>query len=278
MSDHEHDSESSGHGGGGGHGGGSHGGGHGGGAHEEHEGAPEWLISFADNVTLMMGFFVILLAITMGKLAAASGSSGAGSPGGAPSDQMMDAAIAIRAAFNNPVNLHSLNPRDAELVQYMLRQRGEGTQIEDGPPGTAQKLQSIRPSDYHRVCTAVPFDSGGLELNEAGRTRIREAVGHLRGLNFVIDVRGHVSAKDASRTPDRGMRICFDRAMAVAQALVADGIEWRRIRIISTADNERLAARAYGDAAQQANDRVDVVLTDEVAPDYTPRTAEQPGP
>lgn len=53
---------------GGSHGGGGHGGGapHGGGAHEEHEGAPEWLISFADNVALMMGFFVILLAMNMG--------------------------------------------------------------------------------------------------------------------------------------------------------------------------------------------------------------------
>lgn len=44
---HEEGHGKKGHGGHGGHG---HGGGH-----EEHAGAPEWLISFADNVALLMG-------------------------------------------------------------------------------------------------------------------------------------------------------------------------------------------------------------------------------
>ena len=60
-----------------GHGGGSHGGGHAAGGHEEgHEGAPEWLISFADNVALMMGFFVILLAMNMGPKGSSVNNTG----------------------------------------------------------------------------------------------------------------------------------------------------------------------------------------------------------
>ena len=41
---------------------GGHVGGHGGGGHDEEEeaGAPEWLISFADMVMLLMGFFVMI--------------------------------------------------------------------------------------------------------------------------------------------------------------------------------------------------------------------------
>src|SRR5215468_5365718 len=90
----------------------SHGGGHGhGGGHEEgHEGAPEWLISFADNVTLMMGFFVILLAVNMGPKG--NGPSDASKQGDSsePPPQLLDAQIAIREAFNNPVNLNSMDP------------------------------------------------------------------------------------------------------------------------------------------------------------------------
>ena len=44
----------------------------GGGHDEEHEGAPEWLISFADMVMLIMGFFVILFALNMSPPAKAA--------------------------------------------------------------------------------------------------------------------------------------------------------------------------------------------------------------
>ena len=50
---------------------------HGGDHDEEHDGAPEWLISFADMVMLIMGFFVILYALnaTPPQQAGAEGDS-----------------------------------------------------------------------------------------------------------------------------------------------------------------------------------------------------------
>src|SRR5262245_27478113 len=94
---HKKDEHAHGDGGGGSHGSShGHGGGHGGGGHEEHEGAPEWLISFADNVTLMMGFFVILLAMNM-KSPTAGGIGGKDKNGDPPSSpDMIDAVLAIR--------------------------------------------------------------------------------------------------------------------------------------------------------------------------------------
>src|SRR6478672_62152 len=75
--------------------------------HEEREGAPEWIISFADNVTLMMGFFVLLLAMNMSPKATGPVGPGPKSrePGRAQAaaPDMLDVAIAIREAFHNPV-------------------------------------------------------------------------------------------------------------------------------------------------------------------------------
>src|SRR5207253_495923 len=89
----------------------SHGGSHGGGGHEEaHEGAPEWLISFADNVTLMMGFFVILLAVNMGPKGNGPTENPKQGDSQIPQPDLLDAQIAIREAFNNPVNLNSMDP------------------------------------------------------------------------------------------------------------------------------------------------------------------------
>ena len=68
----------------GGHGGGGHGGG---GGHEEEEeaGAPEWLISFADMVMLLMGFFVILFALNVQP-------KGGNPGGGGEVDELLDLA------------------------------------------------------------------------------------------------------------------------------------------------------------------------------------------
>ena len=64
-----------------GHHGGAHGG-HGGGHEEEEEGgAPEWLISFADMVMLLMGFFVILFALNVQPKGGNPGGGGEESEG-----------------------------------------------------------------------------------------------------------------------------------------------------------------------------------------------------
>ncbi len=103
----------------GGHGPGGHGGEH------EEGGCPEWMISFADNTALMMGLFVILLAMNMGPKATAV-------MGGEPSEvetsaspqteSMLDFAISVREAFNNPVDMGSSEPRDEALRERIRRQ------------------------------------------------------------------------------------------------------------------------------------------------------------
>src|SRR5437773_3233542 len=112
MADKEHEQKegSHGHSGGGGH--------HGGGHEEAHEGAPEWLISFADNVALMMGFFVILLAMNMAK-PTLGGIGGAAKNTTDSSPEMEDFAIEVRKAFNVPVDINSTNPNEAPLVRRL---------------------------------------------------------------------------------------------------------------------------------------------------------------
>src|SRR5437588_11856819 len=90
---------------------------HGGGHEEAHEGAPEWLISFADNVTLMMGFFVILLAVNMGPKGAGATNAPQQGDSSLPPPSLLDAQIAIREAFNNPVNLNSMDPGEQPLIR-----------------------------------------------------------------------------------------------------------------------------------------------------------------
>ena len=81
--------------------------GHGGFDDDEHEGAPEWLISFADLVMLIMGFFVILYALnaTQPVRAGAEGESDGVDSANVPFDKWAEFVWNTRQAFGNPIDL-----------------------------------------------------------------------------------------------------------------------------------------------------------------------------
>jgi flagellar motor protein MotB len=242
--------------------------GHGGGGHEEgHEGAPEWLISFADNVALMMGFFVILLAMNM----APKGSASAAAPSDEPpskkpsgSPDMIDAVIAIREAFNNPVNVSQPRPEDAELVQRLI-ERGKLLDVLDhAPKGKDREVNSIRPSDYHKLAAAVLFADRNAAIRPDAQRTIQDVANYLRGMRNIVEVIGHTSAAESSESPERAVKLSFDRAMAVATELAKHGLDWGQLRIIAVGDKDRLVERAYSADEQSTNQRVEIILTEKL--------------
>jgi outer membrane protein OmpA-like peptidoglycan-associated protein len=256
------------------HRGGAHGGG---GSHEEHEGAPEWLISFADNVMLQMGFFVILLAMNMKE--PTTGGIGGKEEQGDPPSRLLDAAIAIREAFNNPVDMSSTDPSDAALVQRLLERKRTGLSADAGPEGDKQDHQSIRPSDYVAPNGLIPFDDGLAAVTPAARETAIDVARELAGQRFIVEVRGNVSSAEAARTDDRGMRLSYERALAVALILEEHGLKWRQIRIVPLGDTSRITPRAADGPGHRSNQRVEVFQTADIMPDdpYS-RDPSDPGP
>ncbi|MBL0926512.1 MAG: OmpA family protein [Phycisphaerales bacterium] len=239
-----------------------HGGGH---AEGEHEGAPEWLISFADNVMLQMGFFVILLALNMGPKG--------GNPEGPPSDSeqtagpppaMLDFAIAVREAFNNPVSMNSTSAADAPLVRRMMQKAGSSA--EDAPEGRDKEVSSVRPGDYFALGGAIAFAEQSAELSASAEEQLRAIAERVRGVNTILEVRGHCSGVEVGGDASRAYRLSYDRAFAVASALRARGVEWKQMRVVSIGDSNRVVQRAFTAEAQRANQRVEVVLTGDVVP------------
>lgn len=272
---HEGHAESEGHGHAG-HAGGGHAG-HGGGAHEEHEGAPEWLISFADNVALLMGFFVILLAMNM-KEPQTGGIGGKDAQGGAPYPQdprMLDMILSIRSAFNNPVSIDSTSPQDAALVKRLKDKKAKptGKANVDAPLGDKREVQSVRPSTYKKVGAMVAFGDGSASISSEGVKAVTDIATKVRGKKWVIEVRGNASAAETFRNTARGYQLSYERAMAVAEVLVSNGVGWDQVRVVSCGDGDRVVPLAYSAAEHRPNQRAEVVITDDVVPD-DPHTRE----
>jgi outer membrane protein OmpA-like peptidoglycan-associated protein len=251
--------------------------GHGPGGHEEHEeGVPEWVVSFADNALLQMGFFVILLAMNL-KEPTTGGVGGKDDFGNQPqSEAMLDFMISIREAFNNPVNPNSNDPRESALVRRVM-QRKEGTAKQEGPPGDKPDVQAVRPTDYHRIGGLINFEENDDAVDAAGLRTAAELARQLKGRRTVVEIRGHTSTAEAADPQDKGMRLSYSRAMAVAQVLRTGGLEWEQLRIVACGAGNRATPIARSVAEARQNQRVEIVVTDEQLPP-DPYAVDQSGP
>jgi len=263
MAEHDAENEhaSKGHGGGGGHGA------HGGHEEEGEEGVPEWVVSFADNALLQMGFFVILLALNMKPDANGHGGRPSEDENRAePSVAMMDGAIAIREAFNNPVNMASTSSNDVPLIRRII-QRREGTAIEDGPPGDKQNVQSVRPTDYKRPGGVVFFEAHSSFIDDQGNEVVKSMAEQFAGRKTIIEIRGHTSLAEAYRPVDKGMQLSFERAMGVFNLLIEAGLSADQLRIVAVGAADRATPRTQARGQRSNNQRVEIIVTDENVPD-----------
>ena len=220
-----------------------------------------------------MGFFLILLAMNMAKRTA-GGIGGEEKMGGAATD--MDFVVAIRQAFN-PIDMDSTNPAEAALRKRIREKASEGErsrQPED--PGKGKESNAIRPTDLSTLGGTIDFDDDSTTLSSKGQKRVEEIARKLQGGRFIIEVRGHASPSETLRDVEKGVGLGFSRALAVARVLVAQGIHWEQLRISSSGDNERVVGRSYDDS-DRLNQRVNVVPTNEAAPDYTASPPESKG-
>lgn len=245
---------------------------HGSGSHEEaHEGAPEWLISFADNVALMMGFFVILLAMNMspkGDTAASEGPSD--DQQGTPPAQYdaIDLAIALREAFNNPVNAAAPAPHEIELAQRILARQSKGKDnpgVEDpGISGDNEQVQAVREGNFFKEAGVFLFDEQATAPGAADEPILREIAERMKGISQIIEVRGHASAAEAFSSNDSGAALSFARALEVGRELNRLGVEWAQMRLVACGDGDRLKTVAYNAKTQRFNQRVEVTLSEDL--------------
>lgn len=222
------------------HDGGHHGapGGHGGGHEEEEEaGAPEWLISFADMVMLLMGFFVILFALNVQPKGGNPGGGGEENEGVSHQPLEIDPEFieSVRKAFGNP--LDPQNPEDAHILNA-IAQRGAGHARDRGIEGDEKNVRSPRDIDFFGEATDVPFERHGLRPKPGSEPVIEEFVERHRGRQNVIEVRGHAAQVEAWNDPAKTFRIAWERAAAVAEILAKKGIDWRRIRVTAAGTSE----------------------------------------
>ncbi|MGQ9504040.1 MAG: OmpA/MotB family protein [Thermogutta sp.] len=225
-------------------------------------GAPEWVLTYGDMMSLLLTFFIMLAALSEVK----------------KEDQFEALAEALRKRFGKYVSLEDIalyyKPTVATPLKSVSQGREkvtrtlEGASKTKGPKGREPRVTAIRPADEATTGGVIFFQEGSDEPETNFREKIAEIAKSLSGKPQKIEIRGHTSPRPLD--PESPYRSHWDLAFAeclkVMNELISAGIEPERIRISVAAANEPIYTEPHPEKRQQ-NARVEISLLNELTRD-----------
>lgn len=225
--------------------------------HHEEEHSEGWIVSFADLMTLMMSFFVIMAA---------------GNPQDAKIDpEFKEIIAAVKQAFNYLPPAESTDPVDLQILMNQLKsqkgkggagKKGDAYQDNEGAVGRHDQVQTIRMGTQTTVGTQIPFDYVSTSLGDEAAQMLVQVARQMKGHTNIFVVKGHTSADEEHSLGDSGRDLAYERACIVKGKLEALGLSPTSLRVQSCRDYEPLKQGAYTDAEQSTNRRAEIVATE----------------
>jgi chemotaxis protein MotB len=227
------------------------------------ESAPMWIVSFADLVTLLMSFFVVLYALKQD---------------GSPQEEKVLAAIRHQFDPNYMPPLDSTSTFDQEIIRLnagkngppLPNRGGNSPKPNEGTEGRDNTVQTIRPGKQIVTGGRIAFDQNDTKLDADSLRTVQQLADLLRGKSNVLLVTGHVSADEIRMDDPGGTILAMRRAQAVVEELVRLGIERKVLRPVGAGPYEPLKTGVYDQVNLRQNRRVEVYTTDKTASEYVP--------
>ena len=233
--------------------------GHGGGA---------WKVAYADFVTAMMAFFLVMWITSQGEEVKESVANYFQDPWGYASDQ---AAPSYQVPGQGPGA--GKVPGRVQSRRMQMAPPPDATKESESPLVWAQQhdIHFLSNTDRTLPSLIVRFEEGSAELAEPAKQQLAVLLPALVGKLNMVEVRAHSTRRPLSEHSgfEDHWQLCYRRGLATMNFLIEQGIEPERIRLSQSAANEPLTTR-YETALQKENDRVELFLLDTVA-------AELPG-
>jgi chemotaxis protein MotB len=244
--------------------------GHGGGA---------WKVAYADFVTAMMAFFLVMWI----------------------TGQSQEVKQSIAGYFQDPWGTSSENSAPASLLPSEMHGNVQSLdmpqKLPPGPkPGAAdsdetdadniakskwaqkRKVHFLQDGDRTTPALILSFDEASAELSEGTRNQLDRVIPGLLGKSNMIEVRGHSTRRPLPNdSPYRNLwELCYARCTATMTYLQDHGIEPERLRLSQSNAFEPLTRRLET-TWQAENSRVEVFLLNEMAEEL-PGTREAKPP
>jgi chemotaxis protein MotB len=231
------------------------------------EGAPDWILTYGDMMSLLLAFFIMLASLSEPKkedefkviVEIIKENLGVRSGGGKiPIDH--DPTMSLRKRLEK-IQLNQKKDKDPSFS------------IDPATQGKSPAVKIVRPGMLFIVGSRITFEPGSADLNNEARGALQEIAELVRGTNNKIIVAGHADASEVTvlGTYEDLWQLSFARAAAVQAYLVSDelGIRPERFRLEANADREPLKNRVVIPARQRLNRRVEVIKSESLVEEFT---------
>lgn len=228
-------------------------------------GAPEWVLTYGDMMSLLLCFFILLAAF-------------ADYEKGGSNSKMMEAVKSFQAAMgltgqqgtmiDDEVDMNTLLVR-LEAISTMRAKSPRDTQV-PGIQGDEFRVRRIRDGMEIALGGPVFFEPFASQMTPDGLALVAEIGNNLRGHRNMIEIRGHAgdtpqpadwSAKDA-------WHLSYARAENVANELVRLGVNPRTMRLVAVGIGEPVKPKADGVADPLHQRRVEIIIRESLIEDY----------
>ena len=233
-------------------------------------GAPEWVVTFSDMMSLLLTFFILLFSMSELK-----------------EEESKAMLESLRRQFGNDTSIRSLiagpnMPMNSAFSRLSSMGRAHRTDTMRGgakvrdPAGDHPRVWAIRPAGDVTTGGAVYFTEGSSEISAEDRQVLRQIADEIGGKPQKIEIRGHTTKTPLP--PSSPYRTHWDlayaRCVSVMQQLVEFGVEPNRLRLCTAGEYEPVHISPEP-ALQQRNSRVEVLMTNELARDLEGTPAEK---
>ena len=226
-------------------------------------GAPEWMVTYGDMMSLLLCFFVILVSMSEMK----------------QDQKFQKVRESIKRAFGYQGGVGYIpgietptNTLEKQLSDLIMRkwQLQLGKSAEEGIEGQNPAVVRVREGLEYIIGGRVPFEPGQADLLDYAKQQLDAFADLIRGMNNKIRVRGHTATVPPDvYAPFASLDdLTYARANAVKQYLISRGIREERISVEACGNNEPLVTQAYDPKSRADNDRVSIIVTENLIEDF----------
>ncbi len=201
-----------------------------------------WKVAYADFVTAMMAFFLLLWVLNM-----APPETKAGLAAYFAGESNMETG-ATSPVTNNPFiqNTDKIDTRvqtisEAEKAHYAIAQKIKQMLMADAVPQDSSGVSADDVGVQLRVHSGLMFQPNSAILSDAAKLILEDAVAILNEYNLYLVVRGHASANELSAPYPSVWELSGARAAAVVRYLIDQGIKPTRLRGVAYGDTRPFA-------------------------------------